>query len=105
MRSRHVVRGVSGPVSEQVGEQVSEQVSEQAARILVFCEVARTKGEILAHLGLAPVYLNYRRHIHPWIQQGLLERTIPDKPRSRLQKYRLTAKGRAWVRAPKKELR
>jgi len=27
----------------------------------------------------------------------LLEYTIPEKPNSRLQKYRLTAKGRAWL--------
>ena len=45
--------------------------------------------------GLTNVYLNYKRHIVPLLVQNLLKITIPDKPKSRLQKYRLTEKGRA----------
>ncbi len=37
--------------------------------------------------------------IKPLIEQGWLEMTIPDKPRSSQQKYRLTAKGEEWLKA------
>jgi len=35
--------------------------------------------------------------IAPMIEQGLLEMTLPEKPTSRLQKYRITDAGRAWL--------
>lgn len=37
------------------------------------------------------------RHLKPALAYGLIEMTIPDKPNSRLQKYRLTHKGRQWL--------
>ena len=36
-----------------------------------------------------------KNHLHPALEAGLIEQTIPEKPASRLQKYRLTPKGRA----------
>jgi ATP-dependent DNA helicase RecG len=42
---------------------------------------------------------NFRRqYIEPLLSAELLERTIPDKPRSSRQKYCLTADGRAFLR-------
>ena len=39
---------------------------------------------------------NFRdRYLKPALEADLVERTIPGKPNSRLQKYRLTEKGRA----------
>ena len=41
-------------------------------------------------------------YIDPALTQGLIEMTIPYKPRSRLQKYRLTAQGRTVQDAARK---
>jgi len=86
--AREIVRKITPQVGEQVGEQVSEQVT-----ILEFCSMPRRKQEILAHLGLRPVYLNFKRHIQPLVEQGFLEMTISDKPRSSKQCYRTTDLG------------
>lgn len=45
----------------------------------------------------AMLYLNYKRHIVPLLDQGLLAMTLPDKPTSRLQRYRTTAQGQALL--------
>ena len=91
--ARKVTPQVAEQVSEQVGEQVSEQVDEQVT-ILKFCSAPKQKQEILARLRLSPVYLNFKRHIQPLVEQGFLEMTIPDKPRSSKQRYRTTDLGR-----------
>ncbi len=48
-------------------------------------------------LGLSDRKSFRERYLKPVLVDGLIEMTIPEKPNSRLQKYRLTEKGRQWL--------
>ena len=75
--------------TEQVTEQGTEQVTEQVERLLlVLGEEELSTAELMEKLGLRhrPTFLY--TYLHPAINAGLVELTIPDKPNSRLQKYR-----------------
>jgi ATP-dependent DNA helicase RecG len=88
-----------GTDGEQVGEQASEQVGEQVGLALKSLKHGeKTKAELLGDMGLANAYLNYKRHVVSLLELGLIEMTIPDKPNSRLQKYRLTEKGKLFLK-------
>jgi hypothetical protein len=52
-------------------------------------------SELRAALKLTSRHFARDTYIGPALEAGLIERTIPDKPNSRLQKYRITAAGRA----------
>ena len=50
-------------------------------------------AQIRAHMGLKDRTHLRERYLDPALSAGLIEPTIPDKLNSRLQQYRLTAKG------------
>lgn len=58
----------------------------------------RKKEDILSFLGLTNKTENFNRYIKPLIELGWLEWTIPEKPKSKRQKYKLTLKGRKLLK-------
>ena len=63
--------------------------------ILAACSQGEKTGkELLAVAGYRNRTGNFKKGLQYLVDEQLLELTIPDKPSSRLQKYRLTAKGR-----------
>jgi Fic family protein len=52
-----------------------------------------SRKDIFAAIGMSGDTRSYNRNIAPLLNKGLVEMTIPDKPNSRIQKYRLTATG------------
>ena len=54
-----------------------------------------SRKEIFSAIGLNGDSRSFKRNIEPLIAQKLIEMTVPEKPNSRLQKYRLTEDGKA----------
>ncbi len=55
-----------------------------------------SRQQLLEALGLAHREHFRRAYLKPALDAGLVEMTLPDKPRSEKQRYRLTAIGRQW---------
>jgi len=79
-------------VTVQVAVQVAIQVS-----VLEKARIPVRARELQEAAGMKNRVHFHKTCLFPLMEQDLLERTIPDKPNSRLQKYRLTDKGRAWL--------
>jgi predicted HTH transcriptional regulator len=74
--------------------QVSTQVSTQVERLLYkFDNDIMSVEELQKAFNFKERRTFARNYIQPALKLGLIEMTIPDKPNSRLQKYRLTDKG------------
>jgi hypothetical protein len=66
------------------------------------CEALDGWGLSRDQVGTKPKFLRIAI-LTPLLNTGLVEMTIPDKPNSRLQKYRLTENGKQWVTANSSE--
>ena len=63
----------------------------------ILADQVLSSGDITAALGKEYYSGHLRRVIKMLLSDGIIEYTIPEKPRSRLQKYRLTEKGRQML--------
>jgi ATP-dependent DNA helicase RecG len=71
--------------------------------ILMLCEKPVGRHYIQARLGLKDREHFRKTYLLPAINAGLIEMTIPDKPSSRLQKYRLTLAGVKYLKEQDKK--
>ena len=77
--------------------QVAPQVTPQVGQLLAAIRGEMGRKVLQIALGLADRKSFRERYLKPALDDGLIEMTIPNKPNSRLQKYRLTVKGRQWL--------
>src|SRR5690606_2634452 len=92
-----IPRPGSDQATAQVTGQVTAQVTAQVGELLARIDGEMTRRAIQDALGLAHRG-NFRKvYLAPALDLGVIEMTLPDKPRSSNQRYRLTALGRQWL--------
>ncbi|MFZ3129685.1 MAG: Fic family protein [Desulfosporosinus sp.] len=91
-------------IAEQAKRQVKHEDKRQVdltdTQIAVLKSIENktlSRKEIFAAIGMNGDSRSFKRHIEPLLEEGLIEMTVPDKPNSRLQKYRLIDGGKAAI--------
>ena len=64
-----------------------KHLSDKQKEVLAFCVVPKSSREILVHIGVTNHTRNRDRFVNYLVDEGFLERTIPDVPNSPQQKY------------------
>ena len=76
---------------------VTPQVTPQVSRLLEVLIADMSRAELMSALALKDRMHFANDYLRPALEADLIQYTIPDKPNSRLQQYRLTKKGRATL--------
>lgn len=80
-------------------DQDSDHDSDQVKKLLkIFDRNPLSASDLMQKIDLSHRPTFRKNYLNPAINKGLIEMTIPDKPNSRLQKYRITPKGIAFVK-------
>ncbi len=89
---------VAGKGQESATDQVTDQVTDPVARLLrAFEGRERSAAELIEALGLQHLPSFRALYLKPVLVAGLVEMTLPDKPQSSKQRYRLTRVGMGWI--------
>ena len=82
-------------ITAQVGTKLA--LSRHQVKVLSNCLENSELSKLMSIIGRSDRTKFRHQVLNPLITSGLIEMTIPDKPTSRLQKYRITEKGRIWL--------
>jgi ATP-dependent DNA helicase RecG len=84
-------------VDAKVTPEVTPEATPEVARLRRVGGEPLSRQELQDQLGLRDDEHFRKTYLLPALAAGVIEMTAPDRPTSRLQKYRITAKGRTWL--------
>ena len=84
--------------TDQVADLDTDQVTEQVGQLVLALtgEMRRQQLQEILRIGHRPHFREM--YLHPALNAGFIEQTLPDKPSSRHQRYRRTPAGEALAR-------
>ena len=86
---RVILKNVNYNLEDDTHQVIHQDVelSTVSKQILAFCTTPKSKKELAVFCGFKDLRNFTLKHINPLLESGQLEMTIPDKPKSRNQKY------------------
>jgi len=84
---------VPAEVTPEATPEVTPEVAPEVRALLAHCRQPRSRKDLQGILGLKDPDHFRLAYLQPALEAGLIEMTIPDKPNSPLQQYRLTPVG------------
>jgi ATP-dependent DNA helicase RecG len=88
-----VIEGRKQPESRPESRPESQPESMKVKVLILLADGPMSKSDLSAKLGQKEISGQLNRVIRMLLADKIIEYTIPDKPNSRLQKYRLSAAG------------
>lgn len=92
-----VIQPVKAPVTGDVAGEVTGEATGEVKRLFFVLHGEMKRTEIQQVLGLRHEDYFREAYLVPALQAGFVQMTTPDKPRSGLQRYRLTSKGKTVI--------
>ncbi|MCV9878927.1 Fic family protein [Brenneria izbisi] len=87
----------ANPFRVVIRRSLAEAVTGEVLRLLMVMQGEMKRSDIQAALGLKHEDHFRNTYLLPALTGGFIEMTIPDKPRSSRQRYRLTPTGKSWL--------
>ena len=81
--------------TQQDTQQDAQQDAQQVLSLLTLLDGERSRDELMGLLGLVDRNNFSQVYLNPALEAKVVERTIPEKPSSKNQRYRLTSLGKA----------
>ncbi|OEU52868.1 MAG: hypothetical protein BA861_03350 [Desulfobacterales bacterium S3730MH5] len=93
INDKHYLKHIEKLFQTATGQVAGQVTGQVAAQVLSVCRTPKKASEIQDLLGLKHRETFMKNYLKPLLASGWIESTIPEKPKSRLQKYRIAEKG------------